>query len=419
MKKIIIFLIMFFAFNVYAETEVVEKRYTIKLNEKNYTVSLPFEVTKNGYSLNYEKIELSIPNSDVVVGYNQTVMPLIVEPDYSFYDFANEFQRYDYSNKEYILPRAKLEFTKEQFEDDEYMKKFYPSFFVMDFNNDTSFKGNIFSIVIDTDKISYDKFYEDLNEYFKEKKYFSQRDYKVTSVSDKKNDLKNESSSSGTLKDNYYGYDIEYSSSEYINRANEIRKLLDRATDIKVCTEDDLNGIRTQRNVAFSDLGTEFDAAISSNCKSVFDDLYSKVAWSLADVAKIRASKTSSEKWTMNFLYFESYCLQGFDFLTGETMQKEIKDVARCSIFGDKTYELLQRTFTIFKYAGLVLGTLLGTVDIFKAIVQKDESGKKQVKTLSKRIIAIILLFITPVLVEIIFKFISSIGIDDPICGIR
>ena len=120
---------MFFAFNVYAETEVVEKRYTIKLNEKNYTVSLPFEVTKNGYSLNYEKIELSIPNSDVVVGYNQTVMPLIVEPDYSFYDFANEFQRYDYSNKEYILPRAKLEFTKEQFEDDEYMKKFYPSFF--------------------------------------------------------------------------------------------------------------------------------------------------------------------------------------------------------------------------------------------------------------------------------------------------
>ena len=120
----------------------------------------------------------------------------------------------------------------------------------------------------------------------------------------------------------------------------------------------------------------------------------------------------------MSFLFFETYYLQGFAFLTGETMQKEIKDVARCSIFGDKTYELLQRAFTIFKYVGLVLGTLLGTVDIFKAIVQKDESGKKQVKTLSKRIIAIILLFITPVLVEIIFKFISSIGIDDPICGI-
>ena len=100
-------------------------------------------------------------------------------------------------------------------------------------------------------------------------------------------------------------------------------------------------------------------------------------------------------------------------------MQKEIKEVTKCSIFGNETYDLLQNAFNILKYIGLILGTLLGIVDIFKAVVQKDDSGKKQFSTLFKRIIAILLLCLTPVLVEFIFELISSIGITDPICGIR
>ena len=71
------------------------------------------------------------------------------------------------------------------------------------------------------------------------------------------------------------------------------------------------------------------------------------------------------------------------------------------------------------KYAWIILGTLLGVVDVFKIIVSKDVDGKKQFKVLSKRIIAIVLLILTPVFIEIIFKFINTIGVDDPICGIR
>lgn len=415
MKKIIIFLIMFFAFNVYAETEYVFKKYVVELNGINYTVALPFEITSDGYSMDYTQMTLT-STAGAVIKYNSTVLPEPVEPEISFYDIMLEREFYKIPNRNYIS--TKKEFTKEEFENDEYMKKYYPSFFTMDYDN-TAYKGSIFAFALDTDKISYDDFYAQLNNYFQTDITFSKKTEGITSESDKKYDIKDESSSSGTLKDNYYSYDIEYSSGEYDNRANEIRKLLDKATNIKICTEDDLNGIRSQRNIDFFDLKADFNAAISSNCKSVFDELYDKVLYSHDDIAKVRATKESASELTMSFLFFETYYLQGFAFLTGETMQKEIKDVARCSIFGDKTYELLQRAFTIFKYAGLVLGTLLGTVDIFKAIVQKDESGKKQVKTLSKRIIAIILLFITPVLVEIIFKFISSIGIDDPICGIR
>lgn len=415
MKKIIIFLIMFFAFNVYAETEYVFKKYVVELNGINYTVALPFEITSDGYSMDYTQMTLT-STTGAVIKYNSTVLPEPVEPENSFYDIMLEREFYKIPNRNYIS--TKKEFTKEEFENDEYMKKYYPSFFTMDYDN-TAYKGSIFAFALDTDKISYDDFYAQLNNYFQTDITFSKKTEGITSESDKKYDIKDESSSSGTLKDNYYSYDIEYSSGEYDNRANALRKLLKKATDIKICTEDDLNGIRSQRNIDFFDLKTDFNAAISSNCKSVFDELYDKVLYSHDDIAKVRATKESASELTMSFLFFETYYLQGFAFLTGETMQKEIKDVARCSIFGDKTYELLQRAFTIFKYAGLVLGTLLGTVDIFKAIVQKDESGKKQVKTLSKRIIAIILLFITPVLVEVIFKFISSIGIDDPICGIR
>ena len=406
---------MFFAFNVYAETEYVFKKYVVELNGINYTVALPFEITSEGYSMDYTQMTLT-SIAGAVIKYNSTVLPEPVEPENSFYDIMLEREFYKIPNRNYIS--TKKEFTKEEFENDEYMKKYYPSFFTMDYDN-TTYKGSIFAFALDTDKISYDDFYAQLNNYFQTDITFSKKTEGITSESDKKYDIKDESSSSGTLKDNYYSYDIEYSSGEYDNRANEIRKLLDKATNIKICTEDDLNGIRSQRNIDFFDLKADFNAAISSNCKSVFDELYDKVLYSHDDIAKVRATKESASELTMSFLFFETYYLQGFAFLTGETMQKEIKDVARCSIFGDKTYELLQRAFTIFKYAGLVLGTLLGTVDIFKAIVQKDESGKKQVKTLSRRIIAIILLFITPVLVEIIFKFISSIGIDDPICGIR
>ena len=415
MKKIIIFLIMFLSFNVYAETEYVYKKYVVELNGINYTVALPFEITSDGYSMDYTQMTLT-STAGVVIKYNSTVLPEPVEPENSFYDIMLEPEFYKIPNGDYIL--TKKDFTKEEFENDEYMKKYYPSFFTMNYDN-TAYKGSIFAFALDTDKISYDDFYAQLNNYFQTDITFSKKTEGITSESDKKYDIKDESSSSGTLKDNYYSYDIEYSSDEYDTRASALRELLKKATNIKICTEDDLNGIRSQRNIDFYDLKTDFNAVISSNCKSVFDELYDKVLYSHDDIAKVRATKESASKLTMSFLFFETYYLQGFAFLTGETMQKEIKDVARCSIFGDKTYELLQRAFTIFKYAGLVLGTLLGTVDIFKAIVQKDESGKKQVKTLSKRIIAIILLFITPVLVEIIFEFISSIGIDDPICGIR
>ena len=126
-----------------------------------------------------------------------------------------------------------------------------------------------------------------------------------------------------------------------------------------------------------------------------------------------------SRSYSMAYLYYETFYQKGVAFLTGETMQQEPKEVVHCGIFDEKTTAIFQYAFNVMKYAGIILGTLLGVVDVFKIIVSKDVDGKKQFKVLSKRIIAIVLLILTPVFIEIIFKFINTICVDDPICGIR
>ena len=171
MKKIIIFLIMFFAFNVYAETEYVFKKYVVELNGINYTVALPFEITSDGYSMDYTQMTLT-STAGAVIKYNSTLLPEPVEPENSFYDIMLEREFYKIPNRNYIS--TKKEFTKEEFENDEYMKKYYPSFFTMDYDK-TAYKGSIFAFALDTDKISYDDFYAQLNNYFQTDITFSKK----------------------------------------------------------------------------------------------------------------------------------------------------------------------------------------------------------------------------------------------------
>lgn len=419
MKKLLLiltlFISLFISFNVYAGTYTT-KKYVVKLNDEYYTVALPFEKTNYGYSLDYTQITLTTTDGKVIK-YNSTVLPEPVEPENSFYDFMGEVEFSRTPNRDCL--NTNKDFTEEEFNNDEYIKKFYPTFFIMDYDN-SAFNGNVFAVAVDQDKISLEKYFEDLNNYMKTDISFSQ---KTTGVDDKSDVVKDlPTQTGGELKDNYWSKDIEYSKDEYIKRAQEIQKLLYEASQIKVCTEDDLNAIRSQRHVDFLVLDKEFDAALSDRCYNVLfgkDALYSKIIASKDDIMKIQKTKRSRSKVTMSFLVLETAYLQGFSFLTGVTMQEEINEVKACSIFGEKTYDILSYAFSLFKYAGLILGSILVVVDVFKAVVQKEDSGKKQFKKMSKRIIAIVLLFITPVLVEIIFEFISSIGVTDPICGIR
>ena len=419
MKKIIMFLIMFLSFNVYAKDSVYKLfTYTVKINGKAYTASVKYELYDNKYSLDLGSISLTDSDGTRYVynaDYNEDGSKnSIASPSSAFYT----------DNKTTYGAEFDYEFSEEEINNSEFMADYLPKF--LTFNDDVymgSFFGSVKFVVIVANDNNYDaKEREDFYEKFLN--YIENLQIKEKKIEIYKQSFVEINGNSDITFGKGDGYNtLNLPAGEYYNIANKIYLLLQEAKDIKVCTEDDLNAIRSQRNVAFANLKNDFNASLSTACYSVLfrnDGLFDSVKQGFNYATNKGASIGGEEnQFKMAYLFFESIYLDGFGFLTGETMQKEIKDVARCSIFGDKTYELLQRAFTIFKYVGLVLGTLLGTVDIFKAIVQKDESGKKQVKTLSKRIIAIILLFITPVLVEIIFEFISSIGIDDPICGIR
>lgn len=419
MKKIIIFLIMFFAFNVYAEDSAFKLfTYTVKINGEAYTASVKYELYNNKYSLALGSISLTDSEG------NRYVYDANYPDDNSKKSIASPSTLFYTDNETTYGAEFDYQFSEEEINNSEFMSDYLPKFLA--FNDDTymgSFFGSVKFVVIVANDNNYDAkeredFYEKFLNYVKglQPKEKPIEIYRQSFV-----EINGSSDITFGKGDDYNILNLP--GGAYYSIANKIYVLLQEAKDIKVCTEDDLNAIRSQRNVAFANLKNDFNASLSTACYSVLfrdDGLFDSVKQGFNYATDKGASIGGEEnQFKMAYLFFESIYLEGFGFLTGEAMQKEIKDVVRCSIFGNKTYELLQKAFTIFKYAGLVLGTLLGTVDIFKAIVQKDDSGKKQVKTLSKRIIAIILLFITPVLVEIIFEFISSIGIDDPICGIR
>lgn len=215
-------------------------------------------------------------------------------------------------------------------------------------------------------------------------------------------------------------YDLP--SSAYINRADNIRKLLLEASNINVCTEDDLEKMQKYRNYSLTDLH-DLDIPLSNSCYNVvFGDggLYSEVIYGQTYMATTGdIAYDEDREYTMGFLFYESFYNEGVAFLSGEFMQKEVSKVVRCSWLGEKTTEMFQMGFDILKFAGILIGILLGIIDIFKAVIGKEDAGKKSVSVLIKRILAIIALILLPVIVEIIFELVNSIGINDPICGIR
>ena len=108
--------------------------------------------------------------------------------------------------------------------------------------------------------------------------------------------------------------------------ALEIKNLLNKATDVNVCTEDDLNAIRSQRNVSFLNLDVEFDASLSSACYNVLfgnglgnGNLYSKTREAFSYANDKGGYRSDKNKLIMSYYFFESYYEKGFAFLTGES----------------------------------------------------------------------------------------------------
>lgn len=430
MKKIVVFLItMLFIGSVYADGYNYKNiTYTVEIEGVSYTVTVKFEdLFLNGIVSEDDPSRFIMDYSSIVLtgsdGVNYGYDPTMGQNDYRI---LGMYRYCDFSSgNSYICDsdRSRAEFSKDEINDENFIINFLPKFIKYNNNFFVDTRAAFLFYIADERNLTDN----DIN-YFKNE--FE------TFVSDGNSEI------NFKFQDNFrYNIDSDLnfsnadgigminnnlSNSAYLQFSLNIKKLLDEATKLSVCTEDDLNAIRTQRNVPFLDLDVDFDAGLSTACYNIlFGDglgdgnLYSRTKEAFSYVSEKGAYRGNINRLTMSYLFFQSYYQKGYAFLTGETMQVEIKDVERCSIFSEKTVEIFQYGFNVMKFAGVILGTLLCIIDIFKAIVQKDGEGKKQFSVMVKRILAIVLLILTPILVEIIFNFISTIGIDDPICGVR
>lgn len=91
-----------------------------------------------------------------------------------------------------------------------------------------------------------------------------------------------------------------------------------------------------------------------------------------------------------------------FIFLLG--MNNVYAEVNCSNLTGnDSLMKWIYDIYNIFKYLALVLTVALGMLDFFKAITASDDSAiKKSATTFVKRLIAVVALFLAPILIEFI-----------------
>jgi len=416
MKKVFFSLLMFvFCISfVQAHNEVVTKKYVIELDEKKYVVHADYAIEEESDGMIYTLSNAGTEGS--IRLYNEVGEE--VTDKINFFDILSfeSLQR----KTGFDLPRF-YDIEEDIFLDENRMNDFLPKFTVIN--------GKIYAYTYTDDE----EFLEQFNSYNSNGGNWEKLDWNEVLKDMKKYGYirdTNVSLSLGSilesLEDFQHG-DEEYIGTEgftkdaFIAKALEINELLNKAYDIDICTQDDLEAIRTQRDVPFVSLQEEFSAPLSTSCYNLLfgkGNLYKKTLSIAGDITTYSA-KDSDYNYTMSFLFLETAYLRSHSFLTGNAMQVEPVEVLECGFFGKGTVKFLQELFDVLKFAGIIIGTLLAIVDIFKAVVGKEDAMKKSLKTMMKRIAAIVALILTPFIIEIIFEIVNTIGITNPICGIR
>lgn len=93
-----------------------------------------------------------------------------------------------------------------------------------------------------------------------------------------------------------------------------------------------------------------------------------------------------------------------------------------CAVITTDFKDWLIQLLDIVKIAGLVLTIILGMIDFFKGVASEDADAMKKVtKNFSRRLIAVALLFLLPVIIEFILNIVNIAGVDanNPLCGIK
>ena len=108
------------------------------------------------------------------------------------------------------------------------------------------------------------------------------------------------------------------------------------------------------------------------------------------------------------------------DFKARRSEELKHEDVG-CAILTPPILEKLNWAFNIIKYVGSILAILLGSVDFLKAVFSdEDKATNKAAQKFLKRIIAAILIFLLPLMIQFVLNNVEIEGFnkDAPTCGI-
>jgi len=92
-----------------------------------------------------------------------------------------------------------------------------------------------------------------------------------------------------------------------------------------------------------------------------------------------------------------------------------------CGIISNDLKDWMIQLLDIVKIGALILTLILGMVDFLKGVASGDDDAMKKVwKSFSRRLIALVLLFLLPVIIEFILGLVTINGVDasNPLCGI-
>lgn len=407
MKKILICLCCFFiSFNVYAGKDTFDFKqfsYVVTIDGKKYNANVKYIYDDFDDKYVVDTIQLNYGNN-TYSNMSNIIIPVASGRFCAEYEYSALCENID-------------GFSEEEINDPDFEKKYLPKFIKYNNKSYDNYSPDFLWYSVNDENMSKDELIESIKNYSDGNEDFSIQDASKVYSSD---DIQYKGE---WLEDNPGAYD--WSGDIYIDNALILKDLIEEVENIKVCNEDDFNKIRTLSNVNLLDMG-DVDISLSSSCHNIlFGDglgqgsLYSNVLKGYTYMSEETNSNNEKNRLTMSYLYYSSEYLIAVSILSGSEMKQEINPVARCTMLGDKTTEIIQYGFSALKIIGFVLGSFLCIVDMFKIIVKNEENSKKQLGIILKRIIGIIALILTPILVEIIFDVINTIGVSDPICGVR
>ena len=93
-----------------------------------------------------------------------------------------------------------------------------------------------------------------------------------------------------------------------------------------------------------------------------------------------------------------------------------------CDVITKDMRTWLNQVLDLIKMIGLILAIVLGMVDFFKAMSSgESDAMKKAWKAFANRLIAVVILFLLPLVIEFVLGLITINGIDpsSPLCGIK